>query len=201
VKSVNAKLLDFGAMSRPPKESELETGIEYVPFAEERVAVVTSPDLQIPSLSIEQIRAIFTGEIGNWSAIGGPDEQIRLIIREEDDSNTKIIRAGIIGDAPFSETALVMTREDDAKNALNNATYAIGYLGFSGIIVSALDVHTVSLDGLHPADPDIDYPLASRMLGVAFLPDRGKEFQGFVDFLTDTSAKKLLATYGLLAIK
>lgn len=65
VKGVNSKLLDFGAMSRQPKASELESGIEYVPFAEERVAVVTSPDMQIPNLSIDQFRSILTGEIYN----------------------------------------------------------------------------------------------------------------------------------------
>ncbi len=201
VKGVNADLLDLGAMSREPMESEVETGIRYITFAEERVAVVISTDLTISKLTVEQVRAIFTGEIDNWSSIGGPDALIRLITRGEDDSNTKIIRSGILGDAPFSKTAVAMTSEADAMEALNGATNAIGYLAYGGIAAGGLSVHPVALDGLHPADNDREYPLPSRSLGVAFLPEKIKELHGFVDFLTGSVVREMLAKQGLLAVK
>ena len=201
VKGVNADILDLGAMSRKPKDSEIETGIGYITFAEERVAVVTSPDLHLSTLTIEQVRAIFTGEINNWSSVGGPDALIRLIVREEDDSNTKIIRTGILGDAPFSKSAVFMTSESETKYALNTSTNAIGYLAYSGIINDGLSVHTVALNGLHPADSEVDYPLPSRSLGVAFLPEKIEGFRGFVDFLTGPVVEGLLAKQGLLAVR
>ena len=201
VKGVNAGYLDLGAMSRRPDEAELETGINYSVFAEERVAVVTSPDLFLSTLTVEQVRAIFTGEIGNWSLIGGPDAHIRLITREEDDSNTKIIREGILGGAPFSNTAVLMTSEADAKNALNNASYAIGYLAYTSIAADGLSVRAVPLNGVHPADNDGDYPLPSRSLGVAFLPEKVKHVQGFVDFITGSVVQGILAKQGLLAVR
>lgn len=201
VRGVTGDILDLGAMSRKPKTSEIETGIGYISFAQERVAVVTSPDLPLSSLTVEQVRAIFTGEIDNWSAIGGPNAIIRLIIREEDDSNTAIIRLGILGDAPFSKTAMVMTSETAAKDALNNATYAIGYLAYSGVVADDMIVNPVALDGLHPADADADYPLPSRNLGVAFLPEKLNELQGFVDFITGSVARDMLVRQGLLAVR
>ena len=200
VKGVTANILDLGAMSRKPKESEFETGINYITFAEERVAVVTSPDLNLYSLTVEQIRAIFTGKIDNWSSVGGPDALIRLIIREEDDSNTKIMRTGILGDAAFSKTAVLMTSESEAKDALNNATNAIGYLAYSGIVADGLSVNPLALGGLHPADTEGDYPLPSRSLGVAFLPEKFQEIQGFVSFITGSVVKDILAKQGLLAV-
>lgn len=201
VKGVNADALDLGAMSRVPNDSEIETRIDYLTFAEERVAVVTSPDIHISSLSIEQIRAVFTGEIDNWSSVGGPDALIRLIVTDEEDSNTKIIRTGIMGDSPFSETALVMTSETDAKSALNNSNSAIGYLAYSGAIGSAMDVHSMAIDGQHPADEDNDYPLSPRSLGIAFLPEKIDEFQGFVDFLTGSVVQGILSKQGLMAAR
>jgi phosphate transport system substrate-binding protein len=187
-------------MSRQPMESEFEMGIKYVVFAEERVAVVTSPDLSGFTLPVGQVRAIFNGEIDNWSSVGGPDALIRLVIREKDDSNTKIIRAGILGDDPFSETAVLMTSESDTKDALDGATHAIGYLAFSGVISEDLSVHPVALNGLHPADTEGDYPLPSRSLGVAFLPEKFKAVQGFVDFISGSQVEEILANQGLLAI-
>ncbi len=200
VKGVTADILDLGAMSRLPSASEFETGIKYMAFAEERVAVVTSPDLQLSILTIEQVRPIFTGEIGNWVSVGGPDATIKLITREEDDSNTKIIRAGILGDAPFGEAAVLMTSESDAKDTLNSTTNVIGYLAYSGIVANGLSVHPVALDGLHPADTEGDYPLPSRSLGVAFLPEKFDEVQGFVDFITGSVVEGILVKQGLLAI-
>ena len=132
--------------------------------------------------------------------IGGPNAIIRLIIREEDDSNTAIIRLGILGDAPFSKTAMVMTSETAAKDALNNATYAIGYLAYSGVVADDMIVNPVALDGLHPADADADYPLPSRNLGVAFLPEKLNELQGLVDFITGSAARDMLVRQGLLAV-
>ncbi|PKB71238.1 MAG: hypothetical protein BZY87_06370 [SAR202 cluster bacterium Io17-Chloro-G6] len=201
VKGVTGDVLDLGAMSRRPQESEIETGIKYITFAEERVAVVTSPDLPLSNLTVEQVRAIFTGEIDNWASIGGPDALIRLIVREEEDSNTKIMRTGILGDTPFSKTAVLMTSESDAKDALNQATNAIGYLAYSGVVSGALSVNPVALDGLHPADSGGDYPLPSRSLGVAFLPEKFNEVQGFVDFITGSVVKGILAKQGLLAVR
>ena len=201
VKGVKADILDLGAMSRKPKESELTTGIQYIQFAEERVAVVTSPDLFISTLTEEQVRGIFTGKIENWSSVGGPNAIIRLIVREEEDSNTKIIRAGILGDAPFSQAAVLMTSEAETKDALKNSTNAIGYLAYSGVVASGVSINAVALDGLHPADSEGDYPLPSRSLGVAFLPAKFNEIQGFVDFITGSVVKELLAKQGLLAVR
>ena len=180
VKGVTADILDLGAMSRRPKESEFETGIEYISFAEERVAVVTSADLIIATLTVEQVRAIFTGEIDNWTYLGGPDSVIKLVTREEDNSNTKIMRAGILGDTPFGRSVVLMTSESDTKDALNTTTNAIGYLAYSGIVSSGLSVHPIALDGLHPGDTEGDYPLPSRSLGVAYLPERIQEVKGLM---------------------
>ena len=145
VRGVNENLLDLGAMSRSPKESELETGIRYFTFAQERVAVVTSPDLPLSNLTEDQVRGIFSGEIDNWSSVGGPDVDIRLITREESDSNTKVMRQGILGELPFGDSALEMSSEADARDALENATHAIGYPAYSGVLGYGLSVHPVAL--------------------------------------------------------
>ena len=95
--------VDLGAMSRPPKDSELSDGIVHVGFAEDKVVVVASPDVNITSLTSQQIKSIFAGEITNWVAVGGPNTAITVLIREEKDSNTKLLRRGILGDAGFAE--------------------------------------------------------------------------------------------------
>ena len=201
VRGVNENLLDLGAMSRSPKESELETGIRYFTFAQERVAVVTSPDLPLSNLTEDQVRGIFSGEIDNWSSVGGPDVDIRLITREESDSNTKVMRQGILGELPFGDSALEMSSEADARDALENATHAIGYLAYSGVLGYGLSVHPVALSGSHPADENVDYPIPPRRLGVAFMPEKADAVQKFVDFITSSSVKGFLANQGLLAVK
>jgi phosphate transport system substrate-binding protein len=126
VKGVLDGQFHVGAMSRPPKEEELAAGIEYLRFALDRIAVVTSPDLIIADLTRTQVRDIFTGAITNWSQVGGPSEVIKVLVREEEDSNTKILRSGILGDTEFAPGAAVMTSEGDTKAALSSSTNTIG---------------------------------------------------------------------------
>ena len=85
VTSAGEGTVDIGMASRNVKESEFETfpELEVVTVAYDGIAIVTNPDLEIASLSIEQVQKIFAGEITNYSEVGGPDAEIIVVSREE----------------------------------------------------------------------------------------------------------------------
>jgi PBP superfamily domain len=43
--------------------------------------LITSPDVRLSNLATAQIQAIYTGKITNWAQVGGPDEQITVVLR------------------------------------------------------------------------------------------------------------------------
>ncbi|MDO4442703.1 MAG: extracellular solute-binding protein [Slackia sp.] len=60
---------DLGMASRELKDSELSQGVEPVVIAMDGIAVVVNKDCAVSSLTSDQVKGIFTGEIADWSAI------------------------------------------------------------------------------------------------------------------------------------
>ncbi len=77
-------VVDIGNASREVKASEYEAYPDLVAtaVAADGIAVVVHPSNAIGTLTVEQIKGIFTGEITNWSQVGGADRTIVVVIRE-----------------------------------------------------------------------------------------------------------------------
>lgn len=189
--------LDLGTMSRPPKDSELAGGMKYLAFSTDRVAIVTSPDLSISKLTSQQVKDIFLGDITNWSVVGGPNATISLLVRDEEESSTQILRSALFGDAPFAPGSVVFTSDADMRDALSKvATNTIAFLGYNQLRLSDLNVKALVIDGKDPAEIGGDYPYL-RPMGVAYLPSNAAKLQPFLDFISSPEAMALLAEKGI----
>ena len=71
--------LAFSQSSRPLKQEEYNQAqqrgftLKEIPVAIDGIAVAVNPDLQIPGLTITQLKDIYTGKITNWNQVGGAD--------------------------------------------------------------------------------------------------------------------------------
>jgi phosphate transport system substrate-binding protein len=80
--------LSVAQSSRPLKDEEFGRAqtrnlrLEQIPVAIDAIVVVTHPDLNIPGLTVEQLKLIYTGKITNWQEVGGPDLKIIPISRD-----------------------------------------------------------------------------------------------------------------------
>ena len=82
ITAVSEGRCDIGLSSRNLKESEKAQGLVGTILAYYGIAVIVSPMNTVEDLTVEQIAAIYTGEITNWSEVGGMDAQIVLIGRD-----------------------------------------------------------------------------------------------------------------------
>jgi len=196
VKGVLDGTLDLGTMSRPPKDSELASGIEYIAISIDRIVIATSSDLSITNLTSQQVRDIFLGNITNWSAVGGPDVAINVFVRDEEESSTQVLRKELFGDEAFAAGAVVFTSDGDLRAALSDATNTITFLGYSGIRLSDADIRTLAIDGKDPSDLNSDYPYV-RPMGVAYLLSNMSRVQPFLDFISSPEAYALLTEKGI----
>jgi phosphate transport system substrate-binding protein len=62
---------DIGMASRDIKDSETDGGVEGVRIAIDGIAVIVSQDNPISAMTREQVRAIYTGEVADWSELPG----------------------------------------------------------------------------------------------------------------------------------
>jgi phosphate transport system substrate-binding protein len=71
--------LAFSQSSRPVEEKEYQEALQRgftlkeIPVAIDGIAIAVHPDLNIPGLSVAQLKDIYTGKINNWKQVGGPN--------------------------------------------------------------------------------------------------------------------------------
>ncbi|WP_438822876.1 PstS family phosphate ABC transporter substrate-binding protein [Nostoc favosum] len=86
--------LTFSQSSRPIADREYQQAqqrglsLKQIPVALEGLAIAVHPDLQIPGLTLGQIKDIYTGKITNWNQVGGPNLKITAYSRRVEDGGT-----------------------------------------------------------------------------------------------------------------
>ena len=124
--------VDLGLASRALKDEEKSNGAVENIVALDGVAVVVNPENGVTDLTVEQIAQIFTGEITNWSELGGADAEIAVFGREAG-SGTRGAFEEIVG----VEDACTYTNEysstgDVIGNVASNPN-GIGYASLSAV--------------------------------------------------------------------
>lgn len=141
------------------------------PVAREGFVFVVNEDNPVDSLTSEQLRKIYSGEITNWSQVGGNDEPI-LPYQRNTDSGSQNYMTDFMGDTTLlpPKTELVqgmMMSLMDAIAIYDNSTGAIGYSVYSyaaQMYANANKVKFIAVDGVKPskaAMADESYPLLS----------------------------------------
>ena len=119
---------DIGLASRALKDTE--TGLVATTVALDGIAVIVNAENGVTDLSVEQIAGIFTGEITNWSEVGGADLEIACIGREAG-SGTRDGFESITGTEDVCRLNQELTSTGAVIEAVKNSPNAIGYASLS----------------------------------------------------------------------
>ena len=86
--------LSFSESSRAVKDEEYQVAqqrgysLEQIPVAIDGIALAVHPDLGMEGLTVEQVQAIYTGDVSNWLELGGPDLPISAYSRSPEAAGT-----------------------------------------------------------------------------------------------------------------
>ena len=156
----------------------------------------------VTALTKDQVKRIYSGEIGNWKELGGPDEEILATAREMG-SGTRDTFNEVIMDDKKAETPGVSTvagSNAEIKTALTGSNNAIGYLGFSYAEDGSVGV--IRLDGVTPTAESIkdgSYELARRLYFYTY-GDASPGAQAFIDFMTGPEGQMVAEEYGFVPL-
>ena len=156
----------------------------------------------VTALTKDQVKEIYNGEINNWKDLGGPDEQILVVAREQGSGTRDTFNEDIMDDKK-AETPGVNTvagSNAEIRTALTGSDSAIGYLGFSYAEDGAVGV--ITLDGVTPTSETIkdgSYELARKLYFYTF-GDATKGAQAFIEFMTDADGQKVAEEYGFVPL-
>ena len=192
-------LLDVAAMSRKPKDEETAQNIKYYEFGLVGQALIVHPTVTgVESLSRQQVIDIFSGEITNWSQVGGPDMQIVLYARDEDDSSTKGLRKAVLGETPFAETAKTLFSQDEMVFSVEGTPGSIGIAGWPSILALQTNVNAVAIDGVRP--DEAAYPILDSA-GIGYLSQREGDIQPLINWLSSEEGQAVLKALGFVPSK
>jgi len=130
------------------------TPVEFV-VARDAIAVVVHPSNPVQGLTLQQISAIYTGSITNWSQVGGEDRPIVLLSRESNSGTyvyflENVIRLGEKeSDLLFSSDTLLMPSSEGISAEVRQNPNAIGYDGL-GYVTPDQKVVAVARDEESP---------------------------------------------------
>ena len=149
-------------------ELEAEGRWLLTPFATDALVFVVNADNPVDSLTIEQVQQIYTGEITNWSQVGGADLDIVPFQRNQDAGSQtmfeKLVMDGLpLMQAPSEWVSGSMSGILQAVRDYDNSAAAIGFTVYyyANDMQMAQGLKVLSIDGISPSAQAIragDYP-------------------------------------------
>ena len=199
IKAVQEGRCDIGLSSRNLKEEEKASGLIGTVLAYDGIAIIVNPANVVSDLSVENITKIYTGEITNWSEIGGNDEEIVLIGREAG-SGTRDGFESITGTEDVCKYRQELTSTGDVITTVAQNPGAIGYASVASVKDS---VKAVTVDGIAPKEDTIkdgSYVLQRPFVLVTKADsDLSETAQKFFDYITSTDANEIISAAGVVS--
>ena len=193
---------DIGLASRALKDEEKAGGLTETVVALDGIAVIVNADSKVENLTVEQIGKIFTGEITDWSEVGGDAGTISCIGREAG-SGTRDGFESITGTKDTCKLDQELTSTGGVIEAVASNPNAIGYASLSAVegkdTIKAVTVGGVActeatvLDGSYA----IQRPFVLVTKTDATLSPAA---QAFFDYATSTAANDLIKAAGAVPV-
>ena len=199
IKAVSEGRCDIGLSSRDLKEEETASGLTATVLAYDGIAIIVNPENPVEELTSETLAKIYTGEIVNWSEVGGNDAEIVLIGREAG-SGTRDGFESITGTEDACKYRQELTSTGDVITTVAQNPGAIGYASLASVKDS---VKAVSVDGVAPSEETIkdgSYVVQRPFVLVTKTDvELSEGAQQFFDYITSDKAVEIIAGAGVVA--
>lgn len=125
---------DIANSSRPMSEIEIEAakkkGLNPIPivFGMDGLALIVHKDLPITTLNLDQVGAIYRGEISNWQQIGGPNQKITTYGRQSSSGTFIYFRDNVVK-ADYDQKMRRMNGTAQIVESIRQDPGGIGYVG------------------------------------------------------------------------
>lgn len=208
-----ARTTDLASASRDLTDEEVvlahkhKVRLRKVPVARDSVAVIVNADNPVNDMTLAELKAVFTGEISNWSKVGGNDEKIDVLARETGSGTSKFFLSHVLKRSTIAKSATTVPSIETMMETIANNKNAIGYAGMEALGEKPGKIKSLKLQlitdgtavGATAASAIGGYPL-SRPLFMFMDHDAKPSAQKFIDFCLSAEGQKLVEKAGYASI-
>ena len=193
------KTLDIGLSSRALKDDE-KADVEGTTIALDGIAIIVNNASKVEDLTVDQLKQMFTGEITNWSEVGGDDGEIVLVGREAG-SGTRDGFESIVDVKDSCKYAQELTATGAVISAVEANPLAVGYASLSAV---GDTVKMVTVGGVECSEETVKDGSYEVQRPFVFVTNKSvtlsEQAQAFFDFATSADAADLIRTAGAVPV-
>jgi len=199
IESLIAKSVDIGNASRGLKDDEKAGGCVENIVAIDGIAVITDKNNSVSDITSENLAKVYTGEIMNWSEIGGEDQPI-VVIGREAGSGTR----DAFEELMEVEDVCKYAQELDSTGAvLAKVASTPGAIGYVSLDVVDDTVIGMKIDGIEPSEEQIlaGQYLLQRPFVMATngeISAQNESVRAWFDYIHSDSGKEVIKKVGLI---
>lgn len=201
IEAVTAGTVNIGNASRALTDEEKAEGIVENVVAIDGIAVVVNPANDVANLTQDQLVQIYTGEVTNWSEVGGPDMAI-VVVGRESGSGTRSAFEELLDIEDACAYAQELDSTGGVATTVSSTEGAIGYVS-----LDALDdtVKAIQIDGVDATEENItagDYALQRPfvMATKGEISEQSELVQAFFEFVYSEQGQEVVSDVGLITV-
>ena len=186
------------------------TTFAYTQIGYEAFVFFVHKDNPIESLTLEQIKGIYSGKITNWSQVGGKNEKIVPFQRNEGSgSQSMLIR--LMGDTPIIEPDMkervggmggIIKEVADYKNKSTSIGFSFRFY-VEGIIKNP-DIKMIAINGIEPTKENIQngsYPIIAPVYAVTYEGNPKENVKKLIDWMLSDEGQYIIEQTGYVGLK
>lgn len=208
IDAVRSGKADIGLVSRAVTDEEKSLVDDVEVFAMDGIAVIANKNCNIENLTVSQAKKIFSGQIVNWSDVGGENTRINVYSREES-SGTRNEFLNLLGlNSIFDTTkekkltgrATVYNSSEEVKKAVAGDKSGIGYISMTALdkTVKDIAVDDVKINAQNVGDEN--YKLV-RNFSFVIAKDESEAADDFIDWVLSAKGQQAVEAAGYVPIK
>lgn len=167
-------------------------------IARDGIGIFVNKNNPLNDLSVSDLKKIYLGEIKNWNELGGMNQNILPVARNDVSGTAAHFRTRILDDLNFAKSVIIESRVEEILTLIEENENAIG---FSGLGYKS-NCKLISIDGIYPTEENIknmNYPL-NRYLHFFTINSPTGIIKDFIDWVLGPKGQKIIKEFGFVSL-
>ncbi len=201
IKNANEGVTPIGSASRNLKEEEKSWGMKEVVIAYDGIAIAVHPSNTVKDLTMEDIAAIYKGEITNWSQVGGSDKPIVVVSREDGSGTRGAFEELLDFEKLLTKNALIAEGNGNVQSSVAGNENAIGYVSLTSMDES---IKALTVEGVEATIDNVlseQYKISRPFLMVYHEKNMNEATNAYIEFILSEEGQAIVKENGGIPVK